>query len=68
MASPGLDNGWRTKIHLKRYRCNLCGTVFHTSTNHWGVIYRGCDAHYYQSFSECVEAEESLKQLARDKT
>lgn len=68
MASPGLDNGWRNKIQGKRYKCSKCGAIWTAATNHWGTIYRGCGAHYYNAISECVEAEEFLKQLARNKT
>lgn len=65
MASPGMDMGWRRKVSVKRYKCSACGAVYHTDTNHWGTIYRGCRAHYYGAYSECVEAEEALKDLAR---
>jgi hypothetical protein len=65
MAGNGVDNGWRQSVNVKRYRCGHCGKVYRTSTNHWGTIYRGCDTHYYGNSSDCVEAEEYLKEKAR---
>lgn len=65
MGHVGVDNGWRTDPNKKRYRCDACGHIFATVTNHWGRIYRGCTNHYYGASAECVEAEEALKDAAK---